>query len=121
MLSRSLTVRSAVLSTALGTMLLLAGCGTSLESDKSLTLQVTGTRGTMVVGEYILTDGSATTRHPLDRAVPFSIELSGRDLSCVLQKVGGAGTVRAQLLVDGQRVAFAWTKERYGNLNVDTP
>ena len=101
--------------------LLLAGCGVSLQSDKVLTIQVTGTAGTAITGEYILTDSDGTTRHVLEREVPFSIEASGHDLSCMLQKFDDDGTVRLQLLVDGERVAFAWTKDGFGNISVDTP
>ena len=106
---------------ALVATLLLAGCGINLQSDRVLTIQVTGTPGTPITGEYILTGADGTTRHQLEREVPFSIETSGHDLSCMLQKVGGDGTVRLQLLVDGERVAFAWTKDGYGNISADTP
>lgn len=108
-------------SVALLTTLLVSGCGASLTSDKTLTLQVTGTKGTPITGEYILTEGTNITRHRLERVVPFSIEVIGKGVSCVLQKLGDEGTVRVQLLVDGELVAFARTKERYGNVSVDTP
>ena len=99
----------------------LSACGVSLRSERLMTLEVTGTRGTAITGEYILTTGDGTTHHALDREVPFSIEVSGHDLSCMLQKLGSEGTVRLRLLVDGELVAFAWTKDLYGNVSVDTP
>ena len=117
MQGRSLTACSAILAA----VLLLTGCGTNLQSPKTLTLQVTGTEGTLVTGQYIVTDGGQSTRHAVDREVPFSIEVSGHDISCMLQKLGGKGTVRLELLVDGERVAFAGTTESYGNVGVDTP
>lgn len=117
MLRRNLTACCVLLAAEL----LLAGCNVSLLPHKTLTLQVTGTRGTQITGEYILVEGANTTRHGLDREVPFAIEVRGHDLSCFVQKLGGEGTVRIQLLVDGQPVAFGWTREPYGNVTVDTP
>ncbi len=86
-----------------------------------MTLQISGTSGTHITGQYVLTAGGESTSYTLDREVPFTIELTGHDLSCVVQKVGTPGTVRVQLLVDGEPVAFEWTKEQFGNLSVATP
>jgi hypothetical protein len=86
-----------------------------------MTLQISGTPGTQITGQYILTTGGESTRFDLGDEVPFSIDLTGHDVSAVVQKLGSDGTVRVQLLVDGQPVAFEWTKERFGNLSVTTP
>ncbi len=101
--------------------LALAGCGTSLQPEKALTLEVTGTAGVRLTGEYIVRSGAGSIRHEIDREVPFSIDMTGHQLSCVIQKLGDKGTVRVQILVDGERVAFAWTKDAFGNVSVASP
>ena len=115
-LARKRTALAVVLALTLGT----GGCA-ELVGSHEFTLQVSGLKGTRITGEYILTANGETSRHKLDQEVPFTIQVAGADLSCVVQKLGDAGIVRAQLSVDGRPVAFSSTRERYGNVTVSTP
>jgi hypothetical protein len=101
--------------------LCLSGCSVDMTPMRSLTLQISGTSGTHITGQYVLTAAGETTTYELDREVPFTIDLTGQDLSCVVQKIGTPGTVRVQLLIDGEPVAFDWTRENFGNITVTTP
>lgn len=101
--------------------IVLGGCAVDFEPQRSMTIQISGTKGTRVAGQYILSTGAGTTRHDLDQEVPFAVDLTGTDVSCMVQKLGDTGTVRVQLLVDGQPVAFDWTQDRYGHVSVSTP
>ena len=105
----------------LAAALALGGCGVDMAPMRSLTLQISGTAGTHITGQYVLTASGESTTYQLDREVPFTIDLTGHDLSCVVQKIGTAGTVRVQLLVNGDPVAFEWTREDFGNISVATP
>jgi len=105
----------------LATAFLLGGCGINLDAARTLTLEVDGIEGTKITGEYILTADGTTTRHPLDEELPFSLEFSGQKVSCVVQKLGGEGSVRVRLLIDGVLVAFASTRDPYGNASAATP
>ena len=113
--------RALALVAVLTVTLVTGACGVDLRSSRKMVLEVTGTEGTPVTGEYIVTVGTNTTRHPVDRTVPFSVEVEGHDMSGYVQKIGDAGTVRMRLLVNGNAVAFDWTKDRFGNLRVATP
>lgn len=106
---------------ALVAALWIAGWGIELRSPRTISLQVTGTAGTRITGEYTVTADGTISRHIVDQEIPFSIELNGHALSCVLQKLGGQGTVRMQLIVDGQTVAFDWTRDAFGSASVASP
>lgn len=107
--------------TLLVALFAVAGCSNQLRPQREFTIQVTGNHGTPLTGVYILTVGGRTTREPIDREVPFTIQVSGHDVSAQVQKLGASGTVRVQLSVNGTPVDYAFTTEDYGNISVATP
>ncbi len=113
-------MRLPIVSTTLALCLLAAavGCG---KADRPMMVRVTGTAGVRFTGHYVLHGGGQESREPLDQTVPFVVELLGTDVSCMAQKLVEEGTLRVEILVDGEPVAFDWTRDHYGHVSVVTP
>jgi hypothetical protein len=112
-MTKARTLLSAVL--ALGLLFLTLGHN---RGERPMTLRVTGVHFT---GHYVVHAGGQESRQTLDQEVPFEIDLVGTDVSCLAQKIGGRGTLRVEILVDGDPVAFDWTREQYGHVSAGTP
>ncbi len=102
----------------MGLLAVMLGCG---DSERSLRLRITGTEGLRFAGHYVLHTAGQESRQALDQTVPFEIDLLGTDVSCMAQKMGGDGTLRVEILVDGEAVAFDWTRDQYGHVSAVTP
>ncbi len=113
-------MRRHVVSVTLAICLLAAAVGCS-KGERPMLVRVTGTEGVRFTGHYVLHSGGQEWRESLDQAVPFVIELRGSDVSCMAQKLVEEGTLRVEILVDGEPVAFDWTRDHYGHVSAATP
>ncbi len=97
-----------------------AGCAV-VASEHDLSIRVTGTGGTRLVGQCVLMTEGIRVERALDETVPFDLDLVGTELSCYLQKQGQDGTVWLSLTRNGDALAFASTRTRFGSVSVTTP
>ncbi len=110
----------AILTTVIIASLVIGQCASTLQPD-DFTIRVSGTAGLQFNGSYGVTnsDGSSTSQ-TVDGTVPTEYQVTGTIVSVVFQKQTEAGTLKVQIIKDGEVVKEAETTAAYGVVSVAT-
>jgi hypothetical protein len=72
---------------------------TAAPPRRSIRLDLTGTEGMGVTGEYIV-DG---VKHPIDGKLPLSFETTGANFDYIVRMPEDGGELQGELFIDGER------------------
>jgi hypothetical protein len=115
-----------VLAVIIGGIVLATGSGTpvvtpTLSSDTEFQIKVSGTAGLPFSGSYmVVSSGGQSVSKSVDGTVPTQYSVEGMMVSVAFQKQTEDGTLKVEILRDGQVVKSSDTTAAYGLVSVAT-
>ena len=104
-------------------VMMLYSCGDSLkEIESDFMLKVTGTESTKFSGHYSFMEAGATPA-PKNVSGTTPAEYSGRGVMavCLFRKVAAEGTLKVQILKNGEKIVESDTSSPFGVVSLRTP